>query len=72
MRLNPRTFTGALLMLGILPIFAGLLACMPEYVPLGDPEKSRIDPELNGYWFIPGDDSAFGGVLVLGGTHTDW
>ncbi len=52
-------------MLGILPIFAGLLACMPEWVPLGDPEKSRVDPEMNGYWFIPGDESFFGGVLVI-------
>ena len=52
-------------MLGILPIFAGLLACMPEYVPLGNPEKSRVDPEMNGYWFLPGDDPTFGGVLVL-------
>jgi hypothetical protein len=35
-------------MLVIIPIFAGLLACMP--VPVGDPERSRIDPELSGVW----------------------
>ena len=38
------------MMLAIIPIFAGLLACMP--VPIGDPEKSRIDPEITGAWFL--------------------
>jgi len=43
-----RSLSGAALMLVIIPIIAGLLACMP--VPIGDPERSRIDPELNGAW----------------------
>ena len=47
---NTRSLSGALLMLMIIPIFAGLLACMP--VPIGDPERSRIDPDLNGPWAI--------------------
>ena len=29
---------------------AGLLACMP--VPVGDPERSRIDPNLSGAWLL--------------------
>ena len=37
-------------MLVLIPIFAGLLACMP--VPIGDPERSRIDPELTGVWAV--------------------
>jgi hypothetical protein len=37
-------------MLVLIPIFAGLLACMP--VPIGDPERSRIDPELTGVWVV--------------------
>lgn len=45
---NNRSFIGAMLMLMIIPIFAGLLACMP--VPIGDPERSRIDPDLSGAW----------------------
>mgnify|MGYP001821908441 FL=1 len=40
-------------MLAIIPIFAGLLACMP--VPIGDPERSRIDPEITGVWFLESD-----------------
>ena len=52
---NTRSFSGAALMLVIIPIIVGLLACMP--VPVGDPERSRIDPELSGIWaLIDGDD----------------
>ena len=35
-------------MLVIIPVFAGLLACMP--VPIGNPERSRIDPDISGVW----------------------
>jgi hypothetical protein len=43
-------------MLMIIPIIVGLLACMP--VPIGDPERSRIDPDLNGPWVMDdGSDS---------------
>jgi hypothetical protein len=45
-----RSISGALLMLVIIPIVAGLLACMP--VPIGNPERSRIDSDLNGIWII--------------------
>lgn len=48
MKSNLRSFSGAVLMFAIIPIIAGLLACMP--VPIGDPERSRIDPELSGVW----------------------
>jgi hypothetical protein len=44
-------------MLLIIPLFAGLLACMP--VPIGDPERSRIDPELSGIWAVLGEEGAF-------------
>ena len=54
-----RSFSGAALMLVIIPIIAGLLACMP--VPIGDPERSRVDPELNGVWALTedSDDSVY-------------
>jgi len=43
-----RSASGAALMLLILPAIVGLLACLP--VPIGDPERSRIDPEISGVW----------------------
>ena len=49
-------------MLAIIPVFAGLLACMP--VPIGNPEKSRIDPEINGVWLLA-DDSSFEGMYMF-------
>lgn len=48
MRPSIRSASGAFLMLAIIPIFAGLLACMP--VPVGNPERSRVDPGINGVW----------------------
>lgn len=40
-------------MLLIIPVVVGLLACMP--VPIGNPERSRIDPEISGMWASEGD-----------------
>ena len=51
-----RSISGIILMLIIIPVLAGLLACMP--VPIGDPERSRIDPDMTGVWVIlTGDDN---------------
>lgn len=61
MRPNIRSTSGALLMLVIIPIFAGLLACMP--VPIGDPERSRIDADISGVWASNVDDNS--GALYL-------
>ena len=55
MKANTRSISGALLMLVIIPILAGLLACMP--VPIGDPERSRIDPALSGWWIFEDGES---------------
>jgi hypothetical protein len=45
-------------MLAIIPAIIGILACMP--VPIGDPERSRIDPEISGVWvWLDSDDDAF-------------
>ena len=35
-------------MLAIIPAIVGILACMP--VPIGNPERSRVDPEISGVW----------------------
>jgi len=43
-----RSLTGAALAVLTLPAVLGILACLP--VPIGDPEKSRVDADLNGLW----------------------
>jgi len=50
------------MMLAIIPVIVGLLACMPEVVPLGNPERARIDPELTGVWIMEAEDEV---VFVL-------
>jgi hypothetical protein len=57
MNSRSRSLSGAALMLLIVPIFAGLLACMP--VPIGDPERSRIDPDLTGVWAVIASGESF-------------
>lgn len=58
MKPTTRSASGALLMLMIVPVIVGLLACMP--VPIGDPERSRIDPGITGVWVVlDGTDSSF-------------
>lgn len=57
--MTPRTqsASGSLLMVVIVPALVGLLACMP--VPIGDPERSRIDPQISGAWaWLDEEDSA--------------
>lgn len=70
--MNPtiRSFSGAALMLVIIPMFAGLLACMP--VPVGDPERSRIDPGLNGIWALDSDDEVGGIYQFLPWDKRSW
>jgi hypothetical protein len=58
--MNPRyrSFSGALIAVFAVPVFLGLTACLPSFpVPVGDPEKSRIDPYISGVWMI--DENAF-------------
>lgn len=65
MKARTRSISGALMMLVIIPLFAGLLACMPEYIPLGNPERARIDDAMTGLWFSSGDDEFVGNVIFL-------
>lgn len=62
MKPKTRSISGATLMLIIIPVIVGLLACMPEVVPLGNPERARIDPELSGVWVMGTEDEV---VFVL-------
>jgi hypothetical protein len=48
MKPKSRSLSGATLMLIIIPVIVGLLACMP--VPIGNPERSKLDPNLTGVW----------------------
>lgn len=57
MKPRTRSISGALLMLAIIPVIVGILACMP--VPIGDPERSRIDSEITGVWAWLDEDLAF-------------
>jgi len=51
MKPRNRSLTGAVIAVLVLPVFAGLLACMPSFpVPIGNPEKSRIDSDISGMW----------------------
>ena len=49
-----RSRAGLLIALILLPLLLGVLACLP--VPVGDPEKSQIDPALSGIWLVSSDD----------------
>ena len=60
MKPRQRSLTGLLFAIVLVPVILGLIACLP--VPLGDPEKSRIDPELSGVWLRYYDDET---VLML-------
>ena len=42
MKARTRSISGALMMLVIIPISAGLVACLPAYVPPGDPGHEQI------------------------------
>jgi len=44
---------------GALALLMSLASCLP--VPLGDPEKSQVDPKLTGVWHFKQDD---GGTLI--------
>lgn len=50
-----RSLSGLLIAIVSVPLFISLLACLP--VPIGDPEKSRIDADLSGIWLV-GDDTS--------------
>jgi len=56
-----RSRAGILLTLALVPLLLGVLACLP--VPVGDPEKSRIDPTMSGIWIAHNGGDAI--IMVL-------
>lgn len=65
MKSKYRSLSGAALMLVIIPIFVGILACMPEHVPLGNPDRARIDPDISGIWIVTSDEGHLGSLAVF-------
>ena len=60
--MNPRyrSFSGALIAIFAVPVFLGLTACLPTFpVPVGNPEKSRIDPYVSGIWMWEDEESFY-------------
>lgn len=56
MKPRNRSLAGAAMAVVALPVFVGLTACLPTFpVPVGNPEKSRIDPAVSGVWLLDGD-----------------
>jgi hypothetical protein len=62
-----RSVTGLLMGVLLLPVLLGVLACFGLPVPIGDPERSQVDPSMSGVWVVSEeeDGSAFGGLVVL-------
>ena len=53
MKRNQRSFTGAVIGLALVPVFIGLLACIPTFpVPVGNPERSSVDAYISGLWLF--------------------
>ena len=52
-----RFMSGAARVLLLLPLIPGLTACLESFpVPVGDQEKSRVDPYISGVWVSNEDD----------------
>jgi hypothetical protein len=49
-----RTLLGLVLALPLAALIAGLFACLP--VPVGDPEKSKVDPKFVGGWVVSNNE----------------
>lgn len=47
---STRSGMGALLTLAMLPALVVVMGCLGLQVPIGNPEKSSIDPKLTGIW----------------------
>ncbi len=58
-----RSRAGLVVALLVLPLLLGVMACFVLPVPIGDPEKSRIDPAMSGIWLAA--DETEGWLLAL-------
>ncbi|MFQ6004130.1 MAG: hypothetical protein ACE5OQ_01390 [Woeseia sp.] len=58
-----RSRAGLFLSILIAPMLLGIMACFVLPVPIGNPERGRIDPTLSGVWMGVGDELVV--LLVL-------
>jgi len=60
MKSRTRTLSGVIIAVFALPVFMGLTACLPSFpVPVGDPEKSTIDPTISGIWLAEEEEAFY-------------
>ncbi len=60
MKSRTRSLYGVIIAVLALPVFMGLTACLPTFpVPVGDPEKSTIDPTISGIWLADDEDAFY-------------
>jgi hypothetical protein len=58
-----RSRAGLIVSILILPLLLGVMACFVLPVPIGNPEKSRIDPAMSGIWLAA--DESEGWLVAL-------
>ena len=58
-----RSRAGLIVSILILPLLLGVMACFVLPVPIGDPEKSRVDPAMSGVWLAA--DGSEGWLVAL-------
>jgi len=58
-----RSRSGLILSILMLPMLLGVMGCFELPAPIGDPEKSRIDPAMNGIWIAESGD--FEGLVMI-------
>ena len=54
-RMHWRSWVGLVVALPVIAVVLGIVACLP--VPVGDPEKSKVDQKLVGGWLAKTDDA---------------
>ncbi len=58
-----RSRAGLIVSILIVPLLLGVMACFVLPVPIGDPEKSRVDPAMSGIWLTA--DESEGWLVAL-------
>ncbi len=58
-----RSRAGVIVSILIVPLLLGVLACFVLPVPIGNPEKSRVDPAMSGIWLAA--DESEGWLVAL-------
>jgi hypothetical protein len=54
-----RSRAGLIVSILIVPLLLGVMACFVLPVPIGDPEKSRVDPAMSGIWLAAAESEGW-------------